>query len=150
MKFIVFRQSLDRENPFTGCLNRQNSARIHRTSVEDNGAAATFSPITTHLGPGQPQLFAQELRQRQANIDVGFNLFPVDQKRNMFFIIRHRLCLAPHVWATTIRDEDELGPSALRGGRANSSNFSQLLINLRMLSPLDQGVIDSIPRMTVF
>jgi hypothetical protein len=36
--------------------------------------------LAAHVGPGQPQMMAQAIRQREPRLDFDFDLLPVDAK----------------------------------------------------------------------
>ena len=51
--------------------DRQRGAGFHRLAVEMHDAGAALRGVAADMGAGQPQIFAQELHQQGAGVDIG-------------------------------------------------------------------------------
>jgi hypothetical protein len=58
--------------------NSQITAGVHRLSIQENGAGAAFSPVTSYLGAGQAQVIPQNLNQCPSIFHFQSMGFPID------------------------------------------------------------------------
>ena len=58
-------------------LHREHQAGAHRGAVDDDGAGAAHPVLAADMGPGQPQMVTQAVRQRQPRLDLDLDLFPL-------------------------------------------------------------------------
>ena len=71
VQLAAFREPLDREDLVAVGLCREHRARLHRpVAVHDDDAAAAARRVAADVGAGQPALFAQEVREQRARLDV--------------------------------------------------------------------------------
>ena len=56
-------QAFDGGDLCVGCLGEQHIARLHRITIDDDGASATLRSIATHMGAGEMEVFTQGLHQ---------------------------------------------------------------------------------------
>src|SRR3984957_17737944 len=69
----IDRQPFDRTDLVPVRHHRQRGAGFDRSAVEMHDAGAALRGIAADMGTGEPQIFAQELHQKRAGIDIGVN-----------------------------------------------------------------------------
>ena len=92
-------KAFDRLDRAAGRPHREITARIDRRAVEQHRACAALAPIAADLRTGQMQLIAQELRQREAILDLPFTLAAVHDHA------QHRARRRPPPWGGLLRDD---------------------------------------------
>ena len=51
-------------------LQREHGARFHRLAVDENHAGPALRGVAAHMGAGQAQIFAKQLHQKGARVDI--------------------------------------------------------------------------------
>ena len=75
----ALRQPLDREDLVAVGLHREHRAGLHRAlAVHDDDAAAAARRVAADVRAGQPAVFAQEVREQRARLDVPLVADAVD------------------------------------------------------------------------
>ena len=82
--------ALDGEKVVAIRLHREHQARARRAPVEQDGAGAADPVLAAEMGAGEPELVAQEVRERVANLDFFLVPLAVDGQRN-FSGLAHRI-----------------------------------------------------------
>src|SRR4030095_6931087 len=76
--FRLRRQSLDREDRCAVRLHGEQQTRTDGLALKHNSAAAAYSLFAAQMSPGQSELVAQEISQRQSRLDEALIAFFVD------------------------------------------------------------------------
>ncbi len=84
------RQTLDGEHIGAFELQRQHGAGLDRLAVDVNDAGAALRGVAADMGAGQPQVFAQQLHQQRARIDIGGDGLAVHRQGNGCQVGCHR------------------------------------------------------------
>ena len=75
----ALREPFDRENLVAVGLHREHRARLHRLlAVHDDDAAAAARRVAADVRAGQPALFAQEVGEQRARLDVSLVADAID------------------------------------------------------------------------
>src|SRR5206468_12724285 len=59
-------------------LHREERARLHRLPVEQHGARSAVARVAADVRSGHAQIFAQEMDEEQARLDLSFLDLAVD------------------------------------------------------------------------
>ncbi len=71
-------------------VGSQDGTGEHREAVKENGADTAFSPVASQLGPGESQLFSEELSQSEVarDFDAGLDAvdFEIDRETSLTYL----------------------------------------------------------------
>jgi hypothetical protein len=79
---VRWRQPLDGQHIGAFQLQRQHRARFHRLAVHQNDAGSALGGVAADMGTGEAEIFAQQLHQKRARIDVDSCGFAVHSQGN--------------------------------------------------------------------
>ena len=77
MQLRAIGQSLDRQDVGAVGAQRQYGAGFDGFAIHMDHASAALGGIAPNVGSREPEVFAQELHQQGARIDIGFDVLAV-------------------------------------------------------------------------
>jgi hypothetical protein len=83
IELAVPRQTFDRCHRASVQLAYRDQAGIDYFSIDENRAGAALPFSTALLGPGEPQVFAQDIQKTPHRRGVYFSIYSVDLKLNL-------------------------------------------------------------------
>jgi hypothetical protein len=78
MQFVPIRNPFDGTDRTTVRLDRKHGARLDRSTVHDDGARAAVTGVTSNVGPGEIEFFAQIVHKKCPRLNVAAVVFAVD------------------------------------------------------------------------
>src|SRR5579875_588071 len=78
MKRLRRADPFDRRNARPVGLHGEHRTALHRNAVDEDRACAAARRVATDVRPGQPQVLAEEVDEKQARLDLRGNLLAVD------------------------------------------------------------------------
>src|SRR5712691_1366690 len=79
---VARRDALDGEDVVAVRLHREHQAGARRIAVEQDGAGAAHAVLAAEMGAGQAEIVADEIRQRDADLDLLLVPLAVDGQRD--------------------------------------------------------------------
>ena len=70
MQLAVARNVFNRPDLVSVCLDREHRAGLDRPAVQVDGAGSAVAGVAADVGAGETELFADEMGQKQARLDV--------------------------------------------------------------------------------
>src|SRR2546428_694327 len=70
MELPILLESLDRGDARLIHLHREEGAGLHRAAVEQDGACAAACGVAADVGPGHPEVLAEEVNEQRSRLDV--------------------------------------------------------------------------------
>ena len=83
MQLPVRRQALDRRDRRAVGLHGEHRAGLRAAAVDEHRARAALARVAADVRAGEPQVFAQEMHEQHARLDVGFADLAVDGDRDL-------------------------------------------------------------------
>ena len=78
MQYATGDQAFHRGHLLTIGLDGEHGAGLHGRPVDQNGTRAAMGRIASNVGPGQSELFPEEVHEEQPRLDIGAALLAVD------------------------------------------------------------------------
>ena len=83
MQVAVRREPLDRRDRRAVGLDREDRARLRAAAVDEDGAGSALAGVAPDVRAGQTQLFAEEVDEEHARVDVSLANLAVDGHRDL-------------------------------------------------------------------
>ena len=83
MQLAALREALDGRDVGAVAGDRERRAGLDRLAVDMDDAGAALRGVAADMRAGQAQVFAQELNQQRARINIGGNGLAVHRHRNL-------------------------------------------------------------------
>src|SRR5215468_12633114 len=77
------RDAFDGEKVVAVRLNRKQQARSRRATIHQDGAGAAYAVLAAEMRAGEPELVADEIRQRDPDLDLFPVAFAVDRQGDL-------------------------------------------------------------------
>ena len=85
----VGRDALDREEIVPVRLDGEHEAGAHGQAVDQDGAGAAHAMLASQMRAGEAELVAQEIGERETDLDLFLIAGAVDGERDLAFLV-HR------------------------------------------------------------
>ena len=87
MQLAVRREPLDGRDLGAVGLDREDRAGLRAAAVDEDGAGAALTGVAADVRAGQTQVFAEEVDQEHAGVDVSLARLAVDGHRDLGHVV---------------------------------------------------------------